>query len=251
MVRYRLWFCTLALGALALAGSGVGADKPTAPARPPGPAGSGGEEDRMIQRVVSGRSEYQQALIALYDHYTKQSDRERAKWVEEELRTYHLAWKPSYSLEIQDPLPENPPANKNDADANELFKLAMQYKSKGSGGDYVLNQRRAEILLQDIVHKHPDTDKIADVAYELGDLYEGRAYKQYDRAARYFEHAAAWRKGGRSDALIRAARLQDRQLSDRKKAIELYRKEIQTDTDTARVKEAEKRLAELTSTRRP
>ena len=235
----------VALGTFTLLG--VGADKP-APA--PASGKPGHDEDRMISRVVTARSEYQLSLIALYDHYTKSGDRERAKWVEEELRTYHLAWKPSYSLEIQDPLPENPSLAKNDADANDLFKLAVQYKAKG-GPDATLNMRRAEILLQDIVHKHPDMDKLADVAYELGDLYEGKAYKQYERAARYYEHSAMWRKGSSGDALIRAARLHDRQLSDRKKAIELYRREIQTDTNPAHVKEAEKRLAELTSTRRP
>jgi hypothetical protein len=215
------------------------------------PAKTAAPEDRMIQRVVTARAEYQASLVSLYDQYLKAGDRERAKWVEEELRTYHLSWKPSYSLEIQDPLPESPSLSKNDAEANDLFRLAMQYKSKGSGTDYTLNMRRAEIILQDILHKHGDMDKLADVAYELGDLYESRAYKQYDRAARYFEHAATWQKGSSTDALIRAARLHDKQLNDRTKAIELYRREIRTDTDTSHVKEAERRLAELTSTKRP
>jgi tetratricopeptide (TPR) repeat protein len=227
----------------------VSADTKT-PAPKTTPALNEGEE-KFISRVVTAREEYQKSLIALYDLYTKSNDRERAKWVEEELRTYHLSWKPSYSLELQDPLPEAPPASKNDPEANELFRLAMSYKTKRDSAEYVLNQRRAEILLQDILRKYPETDKIADVAYELADLYEGKAYKQFERAARYYEHAAKWRKGTASDALIRAARLHDRVLNDRKKAIELYRKEIQNDADTARVKEAEKRLAELTSTRKP
>jgi hypothetical protein len=242
--HFRLGLATVAVGSLSFLS--LGADKP-APTKIPAPEG----DEKYIQKVANARADYQSSLIALYDHYTKVSDRERAKWVEEELRTYHLAWKPSYSLDIQDPLPENPPASKNDADANEMFKIAVSYKAKTSAADYTLNQRRAEILLQDILRKHPETDKIADVAYELGDLYEGKAYKQYERSARYFEHAAMWRKGTRSDAMIRAARLHDRVLNDRKKAIELYRKEIQNDTDPTRVKEAEKRLAELTSTRKP
>ena len=246
LTRLRGPAALLAVAALALAG--VGADKP---APKPGPAAPDTGDDRMIHRVVTARGEYQLSLIALYDHYLKTGDREKARWVEEELRTYHLAWKPSYSLEIQDPLPEHPPLSKNDPDANELFKLAVQYKAKPAGADYTLNMRRAEILMQDVIHKHPDMDKLADVAYELGDLYESKAYKQYERAARYFEYSAAWRKGSSGDALIRAARLHDRQLNDRKKAAELYRREIQTDTNPAHVKEAEKRLAELTTTRRP
>jgi hypothetical protein len=49
---------------------------------------------------------------------------------------------------------------------------------------------------------------------------------------------------------MRAARLYDRQLQERSKAIELYREIIAHDTDKERIKEAERRLAELTSTRK-
>jgi tetratricopeptide (TPR) repeat protein len=114
----------------------------------------------------------------------------------------------------------------------------------------VLNQRRAEILLREVLEKYPTSDKIADVAYELGDLYEGKAFKQYARAAAYFERAFQWRKGSRTDARMRAAKLYDKTLSERAKAIELYRDVIAHDTDDGRIKEAEKRLAELTSIRK-
>jgi hypothetical protein len=113
-----------------------------------------------------------------------------------------------------------------------------------------LNQRRSEILLREILEKYPTSDKIADVAYELGDLYEGKAFKQYARSAAYFERAFQWRKGSRTDARMRAAKLYDKTLNERAKAIELYRDVIAHDTDDGRIKEAEKRLAELTSTRK-
>ena len=37
----------------------------------------------LVERVVSARKEYQQSLVALYDHYVKAGDREKAKWVED------------------------------------------------------------------------------------------------------------------------------------------------------------------------
>jgi hypothetical protein len=49
---------------------------------------------------------------------------------------------------------------------------------------------------------------------------------------------------------MRAAKLYDKTLNERAKAIELYRDVIAHDTDDGRIKEAEKRLAELTSTRK-
>ena len=206
----------------------------------------------LVERLLSARKEYQASLIALWEVYTKAGDRERAKWVEEELKAYHLTTKPSYRLDIQDvPGPGLQPKI-NDTVANDLFKQAMLYKGRGIPGteDYTLNARRAELLLRKILTDHPESDKIGDVAYELGDLYEGRAYRQYARAAAFYERSYQWQKGSRTDAILRAARIYDQQLKDNAKAIELYRLEMETDTDPARLKEADRRLAELTGGRK-
>ena len=212
--------------------------------------GTPGDESELVEGVLKVRKEYQAKLASLYEHYMKVGDTERAKWAEDELKAYHLMNKPSYRLDISDVPPPTLEAKVNVKEANDLYKLAMQYRGKGFGSEYTLNQRRAEILFQEILQKYPNCDKIADVAYELGDLYESKAFKQYARAAAYFERAFQWRKGTRSDARLRAAVLYDRQLNERSKAIELYREVIAHDTEQTRVNEAQKRLAELTSTRK-
>ena len=175
-----------------------------------------------------------------------EDDKHRAKWVEEELMGFHLLHKPSYNLDVQDVPPPSLEAKTNVREANELYKAAMEYKGKGISNDYVLNMRRAEVLLREILEKYPSSDKIADVAYQLGEIYESRAYKQYDRAARYYERSFQWMKGTKTDARLRAAVLYDRQLNERSKAIMLYREVVEHDTDPDRIKTAEKRLAELT-----
>jgi tetratricopeptide (TPR) repeat protein len=224
----------------------------TTPALAAEPKGDGkpvkeaGDAD-LVQRVISARKEYQQSLVVLYQHYDKTGDRERAKWVEEELKTFHLMTKPSYRLDINDVPAPTLEAKTNIKEANDLFIEAMKYKDKGTGTDFVLNQKRAELLLREILDKHPTSDKIADVAYQLGELYEGRAFKQYDRAAAFFERAYQWRKGTRTDARMRAAVIYDRNLNERTKAIELYRDQIAHDTDAERIKLAERRLAEITA----
>jgi TolA-binding protein len=214
------------------------------------PSGKPNDDTALVEKVLATRKEYQKSLVTLYEHYATTGDKERARWVEEELKAYHLMNKPSYRLDLHDVPPASLEAKANIKDANDLFMLASQYKGKGYGTDYTLNQRRAEILFQELLQKHPTSDKIADVAYELGDLYEGKSFRQYGRAAAYFERACQWRKGTRTDARLRAARLYDKQLNERAKAIDLYREVMQHDTDKDRVKEAEKRLAELTSTRK-
>jgi tetratricopeptide (TPR) repeat protein len=230
---------------VALGGLAWAADPPKSRA-----PGAPGNEVELVERVIAARTEYHKSLVAVYEYYTKTGDRERAKWAEDELKAFHLVWKPSYRLDVQDVPSEKLVAEKNIKEANDLFVLAKQYKDKGVGTEYVLNQRRAELLLREILDKYPNSDKIADVAYQLGELYEGRAYGQADRAAVYFERSAQWRKGTQSDARMRAARLYDRTLNERAKAIEMYREVIQHDTDPARLKEAERRISELTGGRR-
>ncbi|MCI0701296.1 MAG: tetratricopeptide repeat protein [Planctomycetia bacterium] len=200
---------------------------------------------QLVERCLTARKDYENSLKALYEYYAKIGDKQRMMWTERELMAYHLMWKPSYNLDVKDVPPPTLQASINVKEANDLYKAAMEYKGKGFGDDYILNMRRAELLLREVLEKYPNSDKIGDVAYQLGEIYESRAYKQYDRAAKYYERSFQWVKGARTDARLRAAVLYDKQLNERSKAIELYRSVIDNDTDPDRIKQAEKRLAEL------
>jgi tetratricopeptide (TPR) repeat protein len=223
--------------------------KKTPPAENPLPPAAASDVE-LVERVIAARKEYENSLKTLHEHYQRAGDKQRMQWSEKELMSYHLLWKPSYNLDVKDVPPPGLEAKVNVREANELYRTAMEYKGKGLGDDYVLNQRRAEILLREILEKYPNSDKIADVAYQLGDIYESRAFKQYDRAAKYFERSFQWVKGSRTDARLRAAVLYDRQLNERAKAVELYRDEVAHDTDADRIKQAERRLGELTGNKK-
>lgn len=214
----------------------------------PPPAASSDVES--VERLIAARKEYEASLKKLREHYERAGDKLRMKWTEEELMGFHMLFKPSYNLDVQDVPPPSLEAKVNVREANDLYKAAMEYKGKGLGSDYVLNMRRAELLLREVLEKHPTSDKIADVAYQLGEVYESRAYRQYDRSARYFERSFQWMKGGRTDARLRAAVIYDRQLNERSKAIALYRDVIEHDTDPERIKVAERRFAELTGAKK-
>ena len=200
---------------------------------------------QLVERCLAARKEYADSLKALHEHYSRAGDKQRTAWAERELMAYHLMWKPSYNLDVKDVPPPTLEARVNVREANELYKSAMEYKGRGLGDEYVLNMRRAELLLREALEKYPNSDKIGDIGYQLGDIYEGRAYKQYDRAAKYFERSFQWAKGARTDARLRAAVIYDRHLNERTKAIELYRGVVEHDTNPEHIKQAEKRLAEL------
>ena len=218
----------------------------TAGADAPPPPAAATSDIQLVERCLTARKEYENSLKALYEHYARAGDKQRLSWAERELMAFHMMWKPSYNLDVRDVPPPSLDGRVNVKEANDLYRTAMEYKGKGFGDDYVLNMRRAELVLREVLEKYPNSDKIGDVAYQLGDIYEGRAYKQYDRAARYYERSTQWVKGSRTDARLRAAMLYDRQLNERTKAIELYRAVVDHDTDPDRIRQAEKRIGELT-----
>ena len=113
----------------------------------------------------------------------------------------------------------------------------MTYKDKGWGTDYIDNQRRSELLLQKLLSDHPQSDKVSDAAYQLGDVYESKAYKQYDRAAHYFERCFEWNPKTQFDARLRAARLYERNVGERNHAIQIYQDIVNRETDPKRIEE--------------
>jgi tetratricopeptide (TPR) repeat protein len=200
---------------------------------------------QQLERLMATRRDYQIALEQLRVHYINAGDLERASWAEDELRQFHRYARQPYRLEMDVP-PVGLKAQDHIAEANELYKRAMTYKDKGWGGtDYLDNQRRAELLFQQILTSYPQSDKIAMVAYQLGDIYESKAYKQYRRAAMYFERCFQWDSKTPFDARLRAARLYDKKIQDRTRAMELYKEVTTRDVDPKRVAEAQKRLVDL------
>lgn len=204
----------------------------------------GARDIDYVEKVIHTRKEYQSALEALRAHYIQVGDIEKAKWSEEELLNYHRIPKQAYLLELDVP-PPTLQANDNIPEANEMYRRAMLYKDKSWGQEYVDNQKRAEILLQQILSSYPNSDKISDAAYQLGDIYESRPYKQYGRSALYFERSFQWNPRTQLDARLRAARIYDKFLTERNRAIELYREVATRELDPKRVAEAQKRITEM------
>jgi TolA-binding protein len=202
----------------------------------------------MVERLLVARREYQKVLEQLRAHYLSVGDLERAKWAEDELRQYHRIAKQAFRLELDVP-PPTLQADTNIPEANKLFTRAMRFKDQGWGTDYIDNQRRAELLFQRLLTDYPQSDKISDTAYMLGDIYESKAYRQYRRAASYFERCYQWNQKTQFDARLRAAHIYDRQLLERTKAIEIYREVTLHETDPQRTDEATNRIADSSAPR--
>ena len=214
----------------------------------PAPGQPGNAADiSMVKRVMAARREYQASLELLHAHYDAAGDVERRKWAETELLQFHRIPQPAYIIDLDVAGPGLHP-EQNVAAANELYRKAMTYKGKGFGADLQDNNIRAELLLQQLLNQFPASNKCSDAAYQLADIYEYRKPPQYRRAATYFERCVQWNTSTSFDARLRAARLYDRQLNDRNKAIDLYKGVLTHETDERRRQEAQRRLGELNVT---
>ena len=234
----------LGLGALLYAQTSNAPPDRDKPADKDKPAGA--SDIDKVERLIAARREYQLSLESLRAYYISAGDVEHARWAEDELLQFHRISKQAFNMALDVP-PPTLQANYNIPEANELYKQAMSYKDKGWGTDYIDNQRRAELLLQKMLSDHPQSDKISDGAYQLGDIYESKAYKQYDRAAHYFERCFQWNPKTQFDARLRAARLYERNVGERSHAMDIYREIINRETDPKRIEEAQRRLADLSA----
>jgi hypothetical protein len=215
---------------------------------PPKGKGSGTTDKNDIElaeRVLNARREYALSLEQLRTHYIAVGNVEKERWAHDELREFHRINKQAYVLDLDVP-PPTLKATKNIPEANTLLAEAIKDKNKGGfGNDFIDNQRRAELLFQQLLTSYPESDKIDDAAYQLGDMYESKGYQQPRRAAWYFERCFQWHTNTHLDARIRCARIYDKVLQERTDAIRLYNEVKDHETDPRWTAEATKRLAEL------
>ena len=213
----------------------------------PQPGASSGELS-LIEELIVARRNYQNILQKVRTHYRQTGNAENLNWAEEELKEYHMILRYPYIKDLDVP-PPTLQGNVNIREANDLFERALRYKDHGYMTDYVANQRRAEILFQELLTKYPQSDKISSAAYMLADLYESKAFKMPRRAAWYYERCFQWDTRTKHDALIRAASIYDFKLKERSTAVDFYRKVLDSQVDPDQKEKAKKRLAELTTPR--
>lgn len=239
-MRLGLTLLVLLLGlspfARATPQDGPAASGPGAIGPPPVPS-----DLELVEKLIEARKNYQQTLEKLWQHYNLVGDSERAAYAKEELLGYHRINRQVFRLDLEIPN-KGLQAKFNYPDANKLYAEAKYFKDQGGFDNY----RRAELKFKELLARYPLCSRIGDAAYQLAEIYESRYFNQPRVAALYYERSHQWNPTAPSDALIRAARIYDRILSERSEALRLYRQVQSQEADPARIQEAERRIAELT-----
>ena len=198
------------------------------------------QERELVRNVYDTRKKYQDSLERLRSYYSQISHEENTVWVEKELTGYHLNLKSPYILDMDLPVTTLKPG-KNDNKANRMFREALDWLNR-PGLVREENTKRAEILLQRILHEHKDSDKIDEACYYLGEIYSSRYFQMYRRAVAYYERVFLYEPDTNLDARLRAANIYERNLGNSQQAIALYQQILSREIDPDQTREARRRL---------
>ena len=206
------------------------------------------DERLLAETVVAARRKYTTAVSELQSLYERRGDVFKAKLIKntqarfDPIRTY------MYFMDA-----EVPPADLKPVDvitkADQLYEKALSLHRWGKVLPLVTDykkQRRALMMLLELVNKYPRSTKIALAAYYIADIYK-EYFNEDLRAVYWYQRAWQWDPNITKPARFQAAVTWDLRLKNRAKAVELYRQVIQYEQfNMSNVGFSERRIAELT-----
>jgi hypothetical protein len=202
----------------------------------------------LVEEVARLRKAYGKALLALKDFYLEQGVHHKLQWSEQELEAYTDVPKIRYLTPAELASPQLKPERRVPA-ADQLYTEGLHYKEYPAfppgKRDYL---KIALQKFETIIEKYPESDKIDDAAFRMGEIYGGWYFQDWVRAVQAYERCWQWNPDTEHPAYLNAAKIYDEKLKNRRKAVELYNKAITQSRDEEKQNEARQRLSALTGT---
>ena len=110
----------------------------------------------------------------------------------------------------------------------------MEYFDKGKGliGNLFVSEEKLYLAIDrfnELITLHPDSDKIDDAAFQVGEIYR-RYLKDYPTALLYYQRTAQWAPQTSLPARYTMALIYDEYYHDRVKAIQFYQQAIDVES---------------------
>ena len=204
-----------------------------------------GEAD-IIEQVAVNRRAYRQGLELLVEHYTETGNNMKLKWVQKELAALDAMPQYNYIIESVTAGP-NLKSTTSIPEADDIYNEALELEEKASV--LIFKDKKLLRLALDkynqLIRRHPSSDKIDDAAYRAGEIY--RHFKDYLIAFLYYQRTYQWDPDTTYPARFRAAYILDRRLYRRAEALELYQQVVEKEGQYIQYKEfAQNRIKALT-----
>ena len=188
------------------------------------PAVSPGTELALVEKVVEARQQYEGALVRLVDYYKGTGQHVKLRQAQDELQDLRKVTMYDYVV-LVDVLAVAPKPVKSIPEADALFRDAMAFKNYPATLFVFGKKEKLEVALRkfkQLITQYPQSDKVAEAAYRIAEIYEGPFFNDFLRAAKYYEASFRWDPKFPLPARWRAARLYDKKLQDYSEARRLY-----------------------------
>jgi hypothetical protein len=200
----------------------------------------------LVEEVTRTRRAYARALAALQQYYTNRGMAYKLDWVRTELDAFEKVPKVQY-LGVAEIAGPNLRPSRSVAAADQIFAEAMHFKNypafPPAKKDYL---KLALDKFQALITQFPDSDKIADAAFMMGDIYGGWYFEDWARAVQCYERCWQWDPKTPRPALFNAAKIYEEKLKNRAKAVELYNRVLNESNDQNLVNQSRDRIRALT-----
>jgi TolA-binding protein len=207
---------------------------------------TGMQELGLVEEVARLRKAYGRSLLALKDYYLARGAQHKIEWVEQELKAFEATPKIRYLTIAEVVGPELKPLRRITA-ADQLYKEGLDYKNypafPPAKKDYLKN---ALDKFQAIIEKYPESDKIDDAAFRMGEIYGGWYFDDSARAVQCYERCWQWDPETQYAARFNAAKIYEERLKNRIKAVELYNAVLLKSRNPDEVNQARERIKALT-----
>jgi tetratricopeptide (TPR) repeat protein len=158
---------------------------------------------------------------------------------------------PKYNYIIEaNVAPANLKVSASIPEADDIYYDALQLDKDAGVLPLFKNENQLRLALEkynELIQKHPSSDKIDDAAYKAGVIYE--YFKDYTIALLYYKRAYQWDPDTIYPARFSAARVLDKNLHRNDEALQLYQQAVKTEGQFEKYREwkefAERRIREL------
>jgi tetratricopeptide (TPR) repeat protein len=207
----------------------------------------GANESDMIEQVAINRQAYRGGLESLVAHYERTGNHMKLGWAQDELTGLKKVHQYSYIIEAVVP-PATLRVGPMIAEAELLYIDAQRFEKKSKTLGIFRNEDNLRLALNkynELIEKHPSSDKIDDAAYKAGRICE--YFKDYTIALLYYQRAYQWDPQTVYPARFKAAYILDTIQHRRAEALKIYRQALKKDKLSLKQREcAQTRVKTLT-----
>ncbi len=220
--------------------------------RGPGRTLEGATEADLVEQVIAARNKWKTALADLQRHYQQSGSSFKLALVARARERFDPVREYSYFLSAEVPPPTLKPRAIIPA-AEDIYQEALSLHQSGKLLPLVTSynkQRRALQKFRRLIYKYPDSTRIAQSAYYIGEIYK-EYFNENVRAVSWYERAWQWHPTIQLPARSQAAFVHDIRLAHYARALELYHQVIKHETFAPdRLRYAYQRIEELSAKRK-